>query len=165
MLTLSGDIPAPPGNLVELRPCRTAAFAAFQALLQRDLAVLRKELPIFIVRTIMQPLLLLFVFTYVFPRIGQGIGGTGAAAADFPTMLVSGVVATAWPLTGSQALGQSLTVFVVEDLVHPFDFSADQLLVALVVHHADLILTPGLRRCPAAPIRGQHVITEREIDH
>ncbi len=57
---------------------------------RRDLAVLRKELPIFVVRTIMQPLLLLFVFTYVFPRIGQAVGGTGAAAADFSTMLVAG---------------------------------------------------------------------------
>ncbi len=61
--------------LVELRPRRAAAFGAFRALLGRDLAVLRKELPIFVVRTVMQPLLLLFVFTYVFPRIGQAVGG------------------------------------------------------------------------------------------
>ena len=29
----------------------------------------------FIPRTILQPLLLVFVFTYVFPKIGQGVGG------------------------------------------------------------------------------------------
>ena len=74
-------------TLVELRPTRTAALAAFRALLLRDLAVLRKELPIFIVRTIMQPLLLLFVFTYVFPRIGQAVGGTGVRAMRNPSLM------------------------------------------------------------------------------
>jgi ABC-2 type transport system permease protein len=96
------------GTLVELRPRRTAAFAAFRALLLRDLAVLRKELAIFVIRTIMQPLLLLFVFTYVFPRIGQAVGGTGAGAADFSTMLIAGVVATAMIFQGIQAVALPL---------------------------------------------------------
>jgi ABC-2 type transport system permease protein len=104
---LLGDTPTPPG-LIELRPKRAAAFGAFRALLGRDLAVLRKELPIFVVRTVMQPLLLLFVFTYVFPRIGQAVGGTGAAAADFSTMLVAGVVATAMIFQGIQAVALPL---------------------------------------------------------
>jgi ABC-2 type transport system permease protein len=98
--------PAPP--LAELRPRRAAGFTAFRALLLRDLAVLRKELPIFIVRTIMQPLLLLFVFTYVFPRIGQAIGGPGGAASEFSTMLVAGVVATAMIFQGIQAVALPL---------------------------------------------------------
>jgi ABC-2 type transport system permease protein len=101
------DTPAPLG-LIELRPRRAAAVCAFRALLRRDLAVLRKELPIFIVRTIMQPLLLLFVFTYVFPRIGQAVGGTGPAAADFSTLLVAGVVATAMIFQGIQAVALPL---------------------------------------------------------
>ena len=29
----------------------------------------------FLGRTVMQPLLLIFVFTYVFPKIGKAIGG------------------------------------------------------------------------------------------
>jgi len=103
----SGDTPAPPG-LVELRPRRAAAFCAFRALLRRDLAVLRKDAPIFIVRTIMQPLLLLFVFTYVFPRIGQAVGGSGAASADFSTLLVAGVIATAMIFQGIQAVALPL---------------------------------------------------------
>ena len=94
--------------LVELRPRRTAAFTAFQGLLLRDVAVLRKDLPLFIVRTIMQPLLLLFVFTYVFPRIGQAVGGPGAGAADFSTLLVSGVIATAMIFSGIQAVALPL---------------------------------------------------------
>ena len=50
---------------------------AFRALLARDLYVLRHSLNEFIPRTVLQPLLLVFVFTYVFPKIGQGIGGGG----------------------------------------------------------------------------------------
>ena len=37
--------------------------------------MLRKNLKEFLPRTVLQPLLLVFVFTYVFPKIGQGIGG------------------------------------------------------------------------------------------
>ena len=54
---------------------------AFRALMLRDLTVLRKNLKEFIPRTLLQPFLLVFVFTYVFPKIGQGVGGSGAAAA------------------------------------------------------------------------------------
>ena len=57
-----------------VRP-RRHAVAAFGALLLRDLHVLRKNLPCSSCRTVMQPLLLVFVFTYVFPKIGQGVGG------------------------------------------------------------------------------------------
>lgn len=95
-------------SLTELRPPRAAALAAFRALLARDLAVLRKELVVFVVRSVMQPLLLLFVFTYVFPRIGQGIGGTGPGPADFSTLLVAGVVATAMIFQGIQAVALPL---------------------------------------------------------
>ncbi len=62
------------------------------ALLSRDLAVLKKTFLFFIIRVIMQPMLFVFVFTYVFPKIGQGVGGGGAAAAEFSTLLVAGVV-------------------------------------------------------------------------
>ena len=44
--------------------------------------MLRKNLKEFIPRTLLQPFLLVFVFTYVFPKIGQGVGGSGAAAGD-----------------------------------------------------------------------------------
>ncbi len=62
------------------------------ALLSRDIAVLRKTFKFFIIRVIMQPLLFVFVFTYVFPKIGQGVGGGGAKSAEFSTLLVAGVV-------------------------------------------------------------------------
>jgi ABC-2 type transport system permease protein len=83
---------APVSTTPELRPARAAALTAFKALLLRDLTVQRKNLGEFIPRTVLQPFLLVFVFTYVFPKIGQGIGGAGASAAAFSTTLVAGVV-------------------------------------------------------------------------
>jgi ABC-2 type transport system permease protein len=77
---------------------------AFRAMLLRDLTVLRKNLREFIPRTIMQPLLLVFVFTYVFPKIGQGVGGSGRGAAAFSTLLVAGVVALSIVFQGIQSV-------------------------------------------------------------
>jgi len=55
-----------------MSPTKNVSYAsAFAGLLLRDLRVMRRELGPFIVRVVMQPLLFLFVFTYVFPRIGQ----------------------------------------------------------------------------------------------
>ena len=51
------------------------AGQAFLALLQRDLTVLKKNVGEFVGRTIIQPFLLVFVFLYVFPQIGQAVGG------------------------------------------------------------------------------------------
>jgi ABC-2 type transport system permease protein len=76
---------------------------AFGALLLRDLAVLRKNVVEFILRTVMQPLLFVFVFTYVFPKIGQAVGGSNGAAA-FSRLLVPGVVAIACIFQGIQAV-------------------------------------------------------------
>jgi ABC-2 type transport system permease protein len=63
----------------------------FVALLRRDMRVLVKTIGTFFFRTVMQPVLILFVFTYVFPKIGQDVGGK-ANAPVFSTLLVSGVV-------------------------------------------------------------------------
>ncbi|MEY2461315.1 MAG: type transport system permease protein, partial [Acidimicrobiaceae bacterium] len=94
-------------TLTEARPTAQAARSAFVALLMRDLTVVRKELKMFIGRTIMQPLLLLFVFTYVFPRIGQAVGGSQGAAA-FSTLLTAGVIGSAMIFQGIQAVALPL---------------------------------------------------------
>lgn len=94
-------------GLARLRPVRQASFTAFGALVLRDLVVLRKGLGVFIIRTIMQPLLFVFVFTYVFPKIGQGIGGA-SGAAKFSSLLVPGVVAIACIFQGIQAVALPL---------------------------------------------------------
>jgi ABC-2 type transport system permease protein len=80
---------------------------AFGALLLRDLAVLRKHMVEFAIRTIMQPLLFVFVFTYVFPKIGQSVGGV-QGAKQFSTLLVPGVVAIACIFQGIQAVALPL---------------------------------------------------------
>ena len=86
------------------RSVRLATWKAFTALLLRDLTVLRKQLGQFLPRTLLQPFLLVFVFTYVFPKIGQGIGGSGAGEASFSTMLVAGVVGLSIMFQGIQSV-------------------------------------------------------------
>jgi ABC-2 type transport system permease protein len=90
-------------------PSRSAVAAsrtAFVALLQRDFAVLRKNLGEFVGRTVIQPFMLVFVFLYVFPKIGQGIGGGGGRAGEsaFATVLVAGVVGLSIMFQGIQSV-------------------------------------------------------------
>jgi ABC-2 type transport system permease protein len=90
-------------------PTRSAAAAsrtALQALVLRDLVVLRKNFAEFVTRTLVQPFLLCFVFLYVFPKIGQGIGG-GHGTVDesaFATVLVPGVVGISVMFQGVQSV-------------------------------------------------------------
>ncbi len=94
-------------TLAQLRPAKIAYRRAFIGLLGRDLHLLRKNLKVFLPRTIIQPLLLVFVFTYVFPKIGQGVGGAKGEAA-FSTLLVAGVVGLAIIFQGIQAVALPL---------------------------------------------------------
>jgi ABC-2 type transport system permease protein len=99
---------------VALAPTRStlqASRAALRALILRDLLVLRKNFAEFLVRTLIQPFLLVFVFLYVFPTIGQGIGGHGghATESDFATVLVPGVVAISIMFQGIQAVALQLS--------------------------------------------------------
>jgi ABC-2 type transport system permease protein len=92
--------------LPPLRSSLTSSRIAFGALLVRDLVVLKKRLREFIPRTVIQPFLLCFVFLYVFPTIGQGIGGGHGAAGEsaFATILVAGVVGLSIMFQGIQAV-------------------------------------------------------------
>jgi ABC-2 type transport system permease protein len=97
-------------GLGQTRSAREGAITAFWAQLLRDIHVLRKTSRVFLLRTVMQPALTVFVFTYVFPKIGQGIGaGEGGRGADeFSTLLVPGVMATACIFQGIQAVALPL---------------------------------------------------------
>jgi ABC-2 type transport system permease protein len=93
-------------------PTRSVAAAsrtALGALLLRDLVVLRKHLREFVLRTLIQPFLLCFVFLYVFPKIGQGIGGHSASEASFATILVPGVVGISVMFQGVQAIALAMS--------------------------------------------------------
>jgi ABC-2 type transport system permease protein len=91
------------------RSATVASRVAFGALLLRDLTVLRKNLGIFIARTLIQPFLLVFVFLYVFPQIGEGVGGGSAGGlSSFATVLVAGVVGLSIMFQGIQAVALPL---------------------------------------------------------
>ncbi|MGH9012868.1 MAG: ABC transporter permease [Acidimicrobiia bacterium] len=95
-------------TLDRLTPKRTAAIVAFGALLLRDVQVLRKTAVAFLMRTVTQPLLIVFVFAYVFPEIGQGVGGSGAGATSFSTSLMPGLIGVAVVFQGIQAVALPL---------------------------------------------------------
>jgi ABC-2 type transport system permease protein len=80
------------------------------ALYSRDLWILRRDYGQFLLRVIMQPLLFTFVFSYVFPKIGQGIGPQQhtAGAPSFSTILVPGLVAVAVLFQGIQSVALPL---------------------------------------------------------
>jgi ABC-2 type transport system permease protein len=80
---------------------------AFLGLLARDVRVLRREFLPFLLRTVMNPLLFVFVFAYVFPRIGQGLSGA-AGAHGFATILVPGLVAVGMIFQGIAAVALPL---------------------------------------------------------
>ena len=64
-------------------------LGALLAPILRDLVVLWKNKWEFVTRTLVQPFLLVFVFLYVFPTIGQGVGGHGPVGESaFATVLV-----------------------------------------------------------------------------
>jgi len=85
----------------------SAQLQTFGALLARDIRVLRRNFGQFLIRTIMQPLLFVFVFAYVFPKIGQGFHGS-AASVSFSTVLVPGLIAVAINFQGIQAVALPL---------------------------------------------------------
>ena len=158
---MTATIASPP-TTPELGPLRTSTVSAFGALLLRDLTVLRKNLKEFIPRTILQPLLLVFVFTYVFPKIGQGVGGGGAAATQFSSVLVAGVVATAILFQGIQSVSLPLVqefgyTREIEDRVLaplPVQLVAFEKIVAgaLQCLFAGLIVFPIATVVPATPV-------------
>jgi ABC-2 type transport system permease protein len=83
---------------------RPTLARAFVAMMAREFRVLRRNATALFSRTVMQPLLFVFVFAYVFPKIGRGfmLGGSAAAArvgapvtdVNFTTILVPGLMAS-----------------------------------------------------------------------
>ena len=95
---------------IATRPTRSTLAAsriALRALMLRDLVVLRKHSAEFVIRTLVQPFLLCFVFLFVFPKIGTAVGGgQGGPAAEsaFATVLVAGVVGISIMFQGVQSV-------------------------------------------------------------
>jgi ABC-type multidrug transport system permease subunit len=110
MTTVTGDRQADAGALLSRAPGAPGAAAiitdapephptlmkTFAAMMAREGRVLRRNMIGTFMRTVMQPLLFVFVFTYVLPKIGAaGIFGAGAAAGTtFATVLLPGLMAS-----------------------------------------------------------------------
>lgn len=146
---------------------------SFWGLMLRDFRVLRREFVAFLIRTVMNPLLFVFVFTYLFPKIGQGV--KGVQGVSFGTILLpgliavgiffQGIMAVALPL--SQELGATreihdrvmaplpVALVAVEKIV----FSALQSVLA-----ADCYI-PASRSNPASSRTGPHLQLATVGDH
>ena len=71
--------------------------------------VLRKHVWEFVLRTVIQPFLLCFVFLYVFPKIGQGSAVARPAESAFATILVPGVVGISVMFQGVQSIALAMS--------------------------------------------------------
>lgn len=83
------------GFVVERAP--VSRVAVFGALLRRDVRVARRELPYFLLRTIMQPVLFLIVFGFLLPKMGFVQSGYAAA-------LLPGILAVSLTLSSVQSV-------------------------------------------------------------
>ena len=88
-----------------------AYVRAFAGLLLRDFFVLRRELFPFIVRVCMNPLLFLFVFTFVMPHMSGGgaLNPMAATGMNFGTVLLPGLMAVAIMFSGIAAVALPLS--------------------------------------------------------
>ncbi len=85
-------------------------FKAFLGLLLRDLRVLTREFLPFLLRVGMQPLLFLFVFTFILPRMGGGNPlAAGGGKTDFGTIILPGLMAVAIMFSGIAAVALPLS--------------------------------------------------------
>jgi ABC-2 type transport system permease protein len=101
---LIADAPEPQPTLVR----------TFNAMMAREFRVLRRNAVATFTRAVMQPLLFVFVFAYVFPKIGGGFNlgaGAGASAGahvagaiNFATILVPGLMASMLLMQGIMAV-------------------------------------------------------------
>jgi ABC-2 type transport system permease protein len=96
---------------------RPTLVKTFGAMMAREFRVLRRNAVATFTRAVMQPLLFVFVFAYVFPKIGGGfmLGGTAGAAGagagaaaggnvNFATILVPGLMASMLLMQGIMAV-------------------------------------------------------------
>src|SRR5581483_9397674 len=80
---------------------------AFWGLMLRDLYVLRRDFVAFAVRTLMNPFMFVFVFTYLFPKMGQGF--QNARGISFGTLILPGLIAVAIFVQGIMAVALPLS--------------------------------------------------------
>ena len=97
------------GSITLAPPARRAMYArAFYGLIRRDMRVARREAFQLSMRTIMNPFLFVFVFAYVFPKIGQQFQSGGGIS--FATIIVPGLIGSAIIFNGISAVALPLVM-------------------------------------------------------
>ncbi|MFB4319373.1 ABC transporter permease [Actinomadura sp. 21ATH] len=90
-------VPAPPA----MRPTLARTFGGMMA---REVRVMRKNFLSTFLRVLVQPLMFVFVFAYVLPKIGGGAMAMGGGdGANFTTILVPGLVASSMVMQAMMA--------------------------------------------------------------
>ncbi|HTF67989.1 MAG TPA: ABC transporter permease [Edaphobacter sp.] len=108
LATIETQAPAP---MTAGGSLRTQYARAFAGLFLRDLHVLRRELFPFVIRVCMNPMLFLFVFTFIMPHMSGGASMNPTAAAmgtNFSTVLLPGLMAVAIMFSGIAAVALPL---------------------------------------------------------
>ena len=133
---------------------------AFWGLMVRDISVLRREFMAFLVRTVMNPLMFVFVFTYLFPKMGQDF--QNARGISFGTLILPGLVAVAIFVQGIMGVALPLSFEIgatreIEDRVMsplPVTLVAIEKIVfsALQSVVAALVVFPMIYFIPATPV-------------
>jgi ABC-2 type transport system permease protein len=92
MVRSADMVPSVSRQAAEATEPSCSPMRAFWATIARELYILRRNIPSFLLQTGMQPLLFVLVFTYIMPAIGGGIRPGGA---NFSSVLLPGMVANA----------------------------------------------------------------------
>jgi ABC-2 type transport system permease protein len=138
---------------------------AFYGLFLRDARVLSREFIPFLLRVGMQPLLFLFVFTFIFPHMNASNPVATSGGVDFGTIILpglmavaimfSGIAAVALPLSGEFGITREIDDRVMCPLpvwavaVEKVCFSAMQSIIGA------LLVIPMAYYIPATPVRAQ----------
>ena len=112
----AGPGPAIAALITEAPVPQPTLAKTFAAMMAREFRVLRRNAVGTFTRAVMQPLLFVFVFTYVMPKIGGGFmfgggastaagaGGAAASSVNFATILVPGLMASMLLMQGIMAV-------------------------------------------------------------
>ncbi|WHM36509.1 ABC transporter permease [Streptomyces sp. BPTC-684] len=87
-----------------LSAARATIPRTLSAMMAREARVLRKSMVGTFVRVLVQPVMFVFVFAYVMPKIGSGVMAGDGTGATFSTILLPGLVGSSLIMQAMQAV-------------------------------------------------------------
>jgi ABC-2 type transport system permease protein len=134
--------------------------AAFAALIARDLRVLARSPAPFLARTIINPLMFVFVFTYLYPHLGNGsfrIAGHTLATIALPGLVASaiffqGLNAVALPLSIEFGVTREIEDRVMAPIPYPLTALAKVCFSTIQSVIAAAVVFPLAYLLPATPV-------------